>query len=126
MNIVNPSDNGYGPIIKEKVLNPREITPKSLKALFQYTNEASTIRNKDEDTAITIIINPAYLERSSLSTSYHNAQRVQWKSLAKEGTEAILANGCHRIALVKKYRVHSLNLHLSYLQTALAKARGQK
>lgn len=122
MNVVQPSDNGRGPIIKEKFLNPREITEKSIKALLDNTQGATNLLTCDKETAITIIINPTYIQLDSLSDKAddkdHPVGRVRWTPLAKGGKDAILANGRHRIELMKRYRVNRLLKTLSDLKKA--------
>lgn len=136
MNITQSHDDGSGPIFQEKLLNPRDYTSKTIQELYKRVQSAG-VQNLLKKNTIKIIVNPAYIDTASLSPTSPsfvnsstfmipladlNPYRVKWTSLAKEGKEAVLANGRHRITMVKRFYNHPLEDQVAFYKKELQKS----
>lgn len=128
MSFGNDNDNGQGPnlIRGDDLFNDRKVWQDELKAMHVELVEGSKLQPKAFQHAMSVVVNPKAIDKSSLtfSSKSKDHQTVKWMpEYVNADDTAWLSDGNHRVEYLREYVLKPHQEILSKAQEDLVKLR---
>jgi hypothetical protein len=103
------NDVDCGPEIYTGFINPRVPTGQAVKKLYTSTDEGQRIMNLVPENALIIFTSKEFIKSESLTSDFSSAELVEWTGTwnlpRNKKKKVILANGLHRVTMMREYVV---------------------